>query len=161
MTRSSTKVATAALHALGEKSTSSRHHLWVRDGLGMGLQSSSDRRVQRLIVEALSDLEREGPVRNAWLGAAEMYAHSRLTTLPWGRPRHLTPAGMAAGDGSLPERVHMALSSLSWTILPKSIPTRGPRTPDMPAGRSPDGGRYADYRLADILSPKLLEATHC
>ena len=55
----------------------------------------------------------------------------------------------------------MALSSLSWAVLPKSIPTRGPRTPGMPAGRSPDGGRYADYRLADILSPKLLEATHC
>ena len=151
-------IATLTQAKLGELRTSTRDYLWISDGLGLGLESAFDTWIRRLLPEVLTDMNDTGRAGSFMRGAAEAYRERSLTTTPWGRSRQPQPSGSKGGDGCLAERVHTALSALGWAILPARLPTRGPRAMGRP-GWAEDGGRYADWRLADVLPPELLAAT--
>ena len=165
-------VAKMALHKLGERSSNSSDFLWVRGGIGMGLKSALDTWSLRMVTELMhivdesateAYLGRPGDQREdrrLLEGAAHAYSRERLTTLPFGRPRRRADGKLVKGDGSVCERLHAALSHIGFTLVPKDTPARRPRGEGGRPGVSADGGRYADWRLADVLPLPLLEDTH-
>ena len=63
-----------------------------------------------------------------------------------------------AGDGSVPERGHVALSELGLVVRPTRIAQRwAPTDFDADRDHHADGGRWADWRLMDVLPTKVVE----
>ena len=146
-------VSAVALVKRGERSTSSRSHLYVREGVGAGLCSIYDVYLSAMLSGQVAAARCGGVEEKGMRGALAAYATDRGTTLAWGRRRVLSALG-SSGDATVPERGHVSLSEVGLVAVPSDL---GPRWEhvDFDAARDhhTDGGRWADWRIVRKATP--------
>jgi hypothetical protein len=152
-------VSAVALVKRGERSTSSRSHLYVREGLGAGLCSIYDVYLSAMLSGQVAAARCGGVEEKGMRGALAAYATDRGTTLAWGRRRVLSALG-SSGDATVPERGHVSLSEVGLVAVPSDLSPRWEHV-DFDAARDhhTDGGRWADWRIMDLLPERVVEDT--
>ena len=152
-------VSAVALVKRGERSTSSRAHLYVKDGVGAGLCSVYDIYLSSLVAGQVAAARCGGVEERGMRGAMAAYACDRGTTLAWSRCRAIQ-ALSGSGDDTVPERGHVALSAVGLVAAPSKLEPRWTDGDfDQAVDVHLDGGRWADWRLMDLLPQEVVEAT--
>ena len=143
-------ISMMALNKLGERSTNSRHFLYMKDHLGEGLVSLQDIWVQNTITGVLRELRKpmEADTRRIVEWSGIQHANRWGLTLPWGRCKKIN-RGSKAMDDTVAERVEAALAEVGFHFHRKEEWSRKVRATD--GCMADDGGRTMDWRISDLL----------